>query len=590
MNVIPVFLLAAQMAGFQNSPTPQEPDVPPGSLSGQVVNALSGEPVSGARVMVQCTSRGANYRQTASDRGGMFSASGLGPGSCTISATHKDYTGIMGLGQPAAMAEVSSGNETSGVVVKLMPGGAIGGRVVNDDGEPVQGCQVQAYSPLHVGDNSSLQRRGWAQTDDQGEFRIAGLTADRYLIHAQCQEPLPVERQLSSSGSRPEEPRESWLPVFYPDSPAASGATLLSVMPGIELSNIEFKLKTTPVVTMRGSLMSAPGQNVNVQLFPDAATGDPSQPLGGAYDQKDGTFRIDFVSPGSYRLVAWSMAGQPDSLASAEWRVTTGTASPEPVVLQLQAAPVLRGVVEDPAGTDPGAGMGATQQTVIRPRIRGLGAGRQPQQPDAEPPKGWVQLMPETPSPNFPGGYRQGDVHQDGSFEIRGLGPGRYRVRYQSATTQAFVDSMQYGATRLERDEIEIAAGAPGQLRIVLGAKGAHVQIHLPEDSSPGKTTAWTVILAPAGRSFLPGAGTPMLMGTSGTDLSYDNLVPGKYFVFAVQQPQNFGINERVFELVQPRLEAVDISVGGAPTITPKLFTSDGILRLALAFLQGENQ
>jgi hypothetical protein len=82
----------------------------------------------------------------------------------------------------------------------------------------------------------------------------------------------------------------------------------------------------------------------------------------------------------------------------------------------------------------------------------------------------------------------------------------------------------------------------------------------------------------------------PMLMGASGTDLSYDNLAPGKYFVFAVQQSQNFGFNERVFELVQSRLEAVDIAVGGSPAITPKLFTSGEITRLALAFLQGENQ
>jgi hypothetical protein len=359
-------------------------------------------------------------------------------------------------------------------------------------------------------------------------------------------------------------------------------------MPGTELQNIEFRLKTTPVVTVRGSLMSAPGQNVNVQLFPDAATGDASQPLFGAYDQKDGTFRIDFVSPGSYRLVASSMSGQPDTMALAELRLTTGTASPEPVLLQLQTAPALKGVVEDPAGTNPGAGTGADQQAVIRPRIRQLGTGRQPQSAEAEPPKGWVQLMPETP--NSLGGYRQGDVHQDGSFEVKGLGPRRYRVRYQSATTPAFVDSMQYGETRLERDEIEIAAGAPGLLRIVLGSKGARVQIHLPEDSSPGKTTTWTVILAPAGRGFSPGAGMPMLMGASGTDLSYDNLAPGRYFVFAVQQSQNFGFNERVFELVQPRLEAIDIAAGGTPAITPKLFTSGEITRLALAFLQGENQ
>jgi len=186
--------------------------------------------------------------------------------------------------------------------------------------------------------------------------------------------------------------------------------------------------------------------------------------------------------------------------------------------------------------------------------------------------------------------FRQGEVHQDGSFEVSGLAPGRYRVRYQPALMQSYVDSMQYGATRLEGDEIEIGAVAPGMLRIVLGAKGARVQIHLAGDSSSG-TASWSVVLVPAGKSFLPGADMPILQGLSGADLTYDNLAPGKYFVFGVQQtPANLGYNERVFELLQPHLESVDIGAGTTTSITPKLFTSDDITRLALTYLQGENQ
>ncbi|MGD0578292.1 MAG: carboxypeptidase-like regulatory domain-containing protein [Bryobacteraceae bacterium] len=589
MNALSVILLAAQVFVVPRSPSSQRQDEPPWSLSGQVVNALTGEPVRGAQVAVQCASRNF-YRQTTTDRGGMFSATGLGTGSCLISATHRDYSGIMGLGQPGTWADVSSGKDTSGVQVKLMPGGSISGRVVNDDGEPVEGCAIQVYSPLHLGDSSSLQQRRGTQTDDQGEFRIAGLTPDRYLLYAQCQESLPVERPLAPADSRSEEPAESWLPVFYPDSPAAAGATMLSVLPGTDLQNIEFKLKATPVVTVHGSVLAAPGLNVNVQLIPDAATGNPSAPLGGGYDQKDGTLRIDYVPPGAYRLQVSSMSGQPDSLAIAEQRITTGAARPEPVAVQLQMAPVLRGVVEDPPGSDSNSGMRGDQHALAVPRVQ-LGGRRQPQQPDAPPPKGWVQFMPLSPYSN-PGYHQgQGEVHQDGSFEMQGLGPGRYQVRYLPSMTQAFVDSMQYGETKLERDEIEITAGAPGLLRIVLGAKGARVQIHLPDDSSSEKAM-WTVFLIPAGKAFSPMAGgMPALTGGSGADLTYDNLAPGRYFVLGVQQtPPNFGINERLFDLIQSRLEPVDIGPGGATTITPKLFTSEEINRLALAFLQGENQ
>ncbi len=588
MNGMKVALVAAQLAVLATSLTAQEQQAPTGSLSGQVVNSLTGEAVGGARVTLLCTGQNSSYREAATDRGGMFAATGLAAGSCTIFANHRDYAGIMGMGQPAASAEVGAGQETTGVQVKLMPGGAISGRVVNDDGEPLQGCFVQVYSPQHLGHGSRLQPRNGAMTDDQGEFHLAHLSADRYVLHAQCPESLPVERLLGPYDSRHEEPRESWLPVFYPNSTTVAGATMLSVAPGAELQNIEFKLRTTPVVTVRGSVTGAAGPGVNVQLIPDAATGDPSAAVSGGYDQKEGTFRIDFVPPGSYRLQVVSRSGQPDSLAMAEQRITTGTSDPEPVIVQLQAAIALQGVVQDPPGTDAGSRTSGDQLAVVAPPIR-LGGGFQPQ-PGQAPAKGWVQFIPETANAFGAGMFRQGEVHQDGSFEVNGLAAGRYRVRYQPALMQSYVDWMQYGATRIEGDEIEIGAAAAGMLKIVLAAKGARVQIHLAGDSSSG-TTSWSVVLAPAGRSFLPGAGMPMLQGLSGADLTYDNLAPGKYFVFGVQQtPANLGYNERVFELLQPRLEPVDIGAGTTTSITPKLFTSDDITRLALTYLQGENQ
>src|SRR5208283_2889148 len=107
MNGMKVVLVAAQLAVLANSGAAQEQEQPTGSLSGQVVNALTGEAVGGARVTVQCTGRNSSYGEAATDRGGMFAATGQTAGSCTIFATHRNYTGIMEMGQPAASAEVS---------------------------------------------------------------------------------------------------------------------------------------------------------------------------------------------------------------------------------------------------------------------------------------------------------------------------------------------------------------------------------------------------------------------------------------------------------------------------------------------------
>jgi len=53
-----------------------------------------------------------------------------------------------------------------------------------------------------------------------------------------------------------------------------------------------------------------------------------------------------------------------------------------------------------------------------------------------------------------------------------------------------------------------------------------------------------------------------------------------------VQQSQNFGFNERVFELVQPRLEAIDIAPRHACDYAQAVYKRRNH-RLALAFLQG---
>jgi hypothetical protein len=62
---------------------------------------------------------------------------------------------------------------------------------------------------------------GPPSTDNKGRYRISGLSADRYFVAAECDESLPVQRPLSKDWAAP---RESWLPVFYPDSPDRSGA------------------------------------------------------------------------------------------------------------------------------------------------------------------------------------------------------------------------------------------------------------------------------------------------------------------------------------------------------------------------------
>jgi 5-hydroxyisourate hydrolase-like protein (transthyretin family) len=203
-----VALLAALAAGASSqvifgggrfaTPQPQQNNDPPGSLSGHVVNAVTGEPVRGATINLVNYTGGGRFQSVTTDAAGTFAAANLTPGDYYVQVTHPGYQGIMGLSNPSQMVTVASSQDSSGVTLRLMPGGTISGKVVDDGGEPAPGCGVWALGPGQGANPARLAQKGSASTNDKGEYRFDALIADRYVVYVRCQESLPVERPLAA--------------------------------------------------------------------------------------------------------------------------------------------------------------------------------------------------------------------------------------------------------------------------------------------------------------------------------------------------------------------------------------------------------
>ncbi|MBN9662995.1 MAG: carboxypeptidase regulatory-like domain-containing protein [Acidobacteria bacterium] len=549
---------------------------PPGSISGSVVDAAKGEPVTEATVTAQAIGPG-GMASVRVDRAGQFSAENLQPGQYYVQASHQSYPGPLGLPQAGVTVEVEPGKATTGIVVKLAPAGTISGRILSDDGEPLPNCGV-FLSAAPIG-SLPVRQNNYAQSNEDGEFRIAPVAPDRYLLTARCSQALPVERLLDVVGPGGVEPGAGWQPLYYPDSPTAAGASTIQVAGGANVE-VELRMKPQLVTTVTGVLTapdgSPPADGYHVMLYPEEGTVDGSSNFSSAAVGRSGQFRIPMVPAGSYRfkVIPLNRGSQPAWYASQ--RMTVGQTAPPPVTLQLQATVTLTGKVEEPS-----SGEAAGGPLAVRTRVGPMG-GPSGQQPI----KGSLILSEASPSQNTES--RNAQVNAlDGTFRLEGITPGRWRVQYQSYRSPAWLESVQYGDTPVEGDVIEVAQGSTGTLVLKTGSKAP--EVHYDLKGTPLQTKSyWMLQAVPVDSTGLRSVN---ILGVviPGQPLQARPLGPGRYSFFAVEQGVGGGmVNDRVMELLRREVQPIEISGGPEQTVSIRCFPKDEILKIVANFVAGE--
>jgi protocatechuate 3,4-dioxygenase beta subunit len=162
-----------------------------GAISGQVVDAATGDPIASAVVICHGDSGQAGRAQT--NERGLYRIPNLAAGRYRLSAQARGY-------EPAHYPEpvvVRPGQVTQNINFRLRPmqrpTGAISGRVTDRrTGEPVRGALVVA---------AGREWSGRARTDERGNYVIRGLRPGAYRVKAAARgykkesfpRPVPVE-------------------------------------------------------------------------------------------------------------------------------------------------------------------------------------------------------------------------------------------------------------------------------------------------------------------------------------------------------------------------------------------------------------
>jgi hypothetical protein len=317
------FVCACILAAQSNPPS--------ASIEGHVFNSLTGAPLRKASVVLSAPT--SPIRLIAdTDAEGRFQFIGLPTGTYRLSASRTGF-----LDRPARRPiPLGSNDEVKDAEIRLPPQSVITGRVLDEDGEPVDRARVGVFKQSYLNGSRQWDRLNTAsETNDTGEYRLSNLRPGRYLVQAYNTRP-----EIDNRYGNP--PKMFYVPAYYPNVPGQQQALPVTVGVGAEVRGIDihlFKLSRPPSVRVRGKVTGVQPDSpmvVSVSLFP--ADGGP---FGGNTLAKPPDYEFDLSAPpGQYTILGNVYSGGPEAYGTGVLTVTgdvTGT------VLAMKPAPDVTG-------------------------------------------------------------------------------------------------------------------------------------------------------------------------------------------------------------------------------------------------------
>jgi hypothetical protein len=509
------------------------------SLSGTVVNSVTGEPLRRALVSVYYTQQLA----VMTDADGRFEFEGLARGRTAVSAQKPGFFGEQelsgGRGRPSQFAV---GPDAPAAVIKLVPEAIISGRIRDTDGLPIRGLIVRAVTQKVVQGRKEWQQGMIARTDADGEYRIINLMPGAYFLIAG-----PGRAPAFVTG--PDDTSDLGYPaVTYPGN-----SVPLGINAGQQVET-NFTVKPEPFYSVTGSVAgTSPGGRYQVQLL--SRIPGVRMPIAmAAPDPESGTFTFPRVAGGDYILQVSGFnqdsrktdAFQNQSFGSVPITVNRNLMG---VTVSLEPALAIPINVRSERTRETPVNQGTRNFPGVQLRLMPVNQDRQPAFSNPQDPK----------DPSSP-------------LVLRNATPGTYRVGLQPSFGDMYVSSARFGTTDLLNGEITLTSGASqGAIDIVLRDDAARLTV---KAQSQDPVTGVSILL-------VPDRGEPRLSeanaGPNDTGAHIHGLRPGTYTVLAFDDVGNLEYMNR--DALGPYLShgaRITLAPNQEATVTPELIKRGG--------------
>jgi hypothetical protein len=465
------------------------------TISGQVVNSITGQPIAGA--LVQFGSG------VLTDREGQFEF----PRSDTF------ISGNLAT-KPGFFAEQNRTIDLSGrgqgnqpIILKLIPEAIVFGKVLDQNGQPLEGLRVQ-LKMLQIRDGlRRWEQRDSTMTNVEGEFRFFELEAGKYS--------LSTAFQIDGSPDAPS--AVAFVPVVYPPL-SANEESALNLSPG---DRVEANLNppTQSLYPVTGHLEGAAAQGARFEA--ERSTGGMIDPVV-RFNRFTGDFRL-LLPSGSYRLKLHAFLQREQFFATRE--ISVGEAPLKNLSITL--APLATVPVEiEYQSSNP------SSQEAQPPPPFFANVGLE----EADPSGSGRTFNAQPPQPSNPA---------SDSLAIRDLEPGEYRLMSRPVPPW-YLASAVCGSLDLKKDPMSIAGSAAGcSIHAVLRNDSATLNWSI-NPTSPGSQGKQVFVYAMPLDNFVQSISMVSTQQGAGDVAggSLEGLAPGHYLVIALDHTEELPYRE----------------------------------------------
>jgi uncharacterized GH25 family protein len=521
------FVCAVLLAAVAAAQTPSESK--PAAVEGKVVNSLTGEPIRKAELTLttslmpdgidnvgfDMSALGMDdfkppepppkpkepkktYAAT-SDASGRFRFEGVEAGDYYLKVKHAGFVEETyrpsGALAPEGRLHLTAGQEVHDVTFRLVPQGAMSGKVVNEDGDPVSDAMVSATRSSYAGGHRTLFPGDTAQTNDRGEFRLGKLAPGRYYLVAEVMaiNPMAATPPPPKDGS----PETGYVATYFPRYLDVQEAEAVDVKAGADLPGFVIHMQKSRVVRVKGNAVGADGKPLKqAQVVLMSGARPASMRMASA--DPEGKFEIANVPPGVYTAMTVQLFG-------------TSGGSPS-MTMQTLIVPS-ENLSDVKLGTVPEASLAGRISVADDGKVALKGIA--------------VTLAGGEDGPLMPA---SGRVEDSGAFVLKKVATARYDLSLVNLPAGAYMKSVLWNGREKLGESLDFSAGVSGDLQVILGTDGATFDAKVTRDDKPVDAT---VVLLPEDAGRRNGQTTHSASTDGAGHVAFKDVRPGNYLAFA---------------------------------------------------------